>query len=224
MAGMSATEPPRTRRPALTRSRIVATAIAVARAEGIAAASMRRIAEELGSATMSLYRHVADRERLLVAMLDDVAGAITAPEPVPDPRSELTAVLTAVHDAFRRDPWVVEVLVVDGLASPLILPLVERIFIALERAGLAGRELAEAYALLFHFLYGETIATHHDRPGLVQPPDGARRRTGVPGRGPDRVGAGPAPGPRLLRGQPPAAARRPAPPRCPPVRPALINP
>jgi AcrR family transcriptional regulator len=151
-------------RVALTRGRIVATATALARAEGIAAASMRRIAEELGSSPMALYRHVADREQLLLAMLDDVAAGVVLPEPADDPRVELTAIMTAAHAAFRRDPWVVEVLVVDGLASPLILPVVERLFLALERAGLHGRAAASGYALLWHYLYGESISRRHDRP------------------------------------------------------------
>jgi AcrR family transcriptional regulator len=151
-------------RTSLTRSRIVATATGIARAEGLAAASMRRIADELDSAPMALYRHVADREALLIAMLDDVAAAIDVPEPVEDPVAELTAILTEVHAAFRRDPWVVTVLVVDGLASPLILPVIERCLAALERAGLRGREIAAANALVWQYMYGESISMLHDRP------------------------------------------------------------
>src|SRR4051812_2488651 len=41
----------------LTRDRIVATAIAIADADGLAELSMRRIAGALGVSTMSLYRH-----------------------------------------------------------------------------------------------------------------------------------------------------------------------
>lgn len=155
---------PGTTRTALTRSRIVATAVGIARSEGIAAASMRRIADELGAAPMTLYRHVADRQTLLLAMLDDVAATIVLPEPVDDPYAELTAIMTAAHSTFRRDPWVVTVLVVDGLASPLILPVVERCFAALERGGLRGRDVLAGYSLLWHYVYGESISAHHDRP------------------------------------------------------------
>src|SRR3954468_2630132 len=42
----------------LTEERIVAAAIAIADADGLAELSMRRIATDLGVATMSLYRHV----------------------------------------------------------------------------------------------------------------------------------------------------------------------
>lgn len=160
MSSMSPGHP----RPGLTRARIVSAALAVARTEGIAAASMRRIADDLHSSPMSLYRHVADREQLLLAMLDEVALGIDLPPPVPDPRAELTAVLTAAHSALRRDAWVVEILVAEGLASPHILPLVERIFTALERGGLTGPDVAAGYALLWHYVYGESIAHHHDRP------------------------------------------------------------
>ena len=60
--------------PDLTRERIVAAAIRVADAEGLAQLSMRRIATELGAAPMSLYRHVNGKDELLVSMMDS-AGA-----------------------------------------------------------------------------------------------------------------------------------------------------
>ena len=58
--------------PDLTRERIVAAAIRVADAEGLAQLSMRRIATELGAAPMSLYRHVNGKDELLVSMMDSV--------------------------------------------------------------------------------------------------------------------------------------------------------
>src|SRR5271154_2012303 len=44
----------------VTAERIVEAAVAVADAEGLSAVSMRRVASEIGVATMSLYRHVAN--------------------------------------------------------------------------------------------------------------------------------------------------------------------
>jgi DNA-binding transcriptional MocR family regulator len=52
----------------VSSARIVAAAIAVADAEGLASVSMRRVAAELGMATMSMYRYVADKEDLLARM------------------------------------------------------------------------------------------------------------------------------------------------------------
>ncbi|WNG54662.1 TetR/AcrR family transcriptional regulator [Archangium gephyra] len=59
---------------ALSLERIVATAIELADAEGLQALSMARLAERLGCATMSLYRHVASKDELLVFMMDTAPG------------------------------------------------------------------------------------------------------------------------------------------------------
>jgi AcrR family transcriptional regulator len=59
-------------KPTLTLDRIVATAIAIADAEGLEAVSMRRIATALGVGAMSLYRYVPGKAELLDLMLDRV--------------------------------------------------------------------------------------------------------------------------------------------------------
>lgn len=137
--------------------------LALARQHGIEAVAMRRIADELGCTAMALYRHVGDRQELLLAMLDEVALRIEPPAPQPDPSAEIVAVMTAAHLVMARDPWVVTVLVIDGLASPEILPLVERLIAALRRAGLDGREALAAHATLWQFTYGEILTRHHER-------------------------------------------------------------
>ncbi len=157
-------------RRALSHDRIVVTAMAIARSEGIEALSMRRLADDLDTAPMSLYRHVADRQALLLAMLDEIARGLEVPPPADDPRVEITAIMIAAHDLFRRDPWVVHLLVVERLASPLIFPVVERMVAALRRGGVPDDDLLPAYSLLWHYTYGEALSSHHDRP------DGFSRR------------------------------------------------
>ena len=71
-----------------TRERIISSAIAIADAEGVAAVSLRRIAVNLDVSTMSLYRSIANKEDLLVGMMDALMGA----EAWPATRSFLTAV------------------------------------------------------------------------------------------------------------------------------------
>ena len=65
-------------KPALSLARIVAAAVRVADAEGLDAVSMGRVAAEVGTAPMSLYRHVASKEELLTLMVDAAWGE--APE------------------------------------------------------------------------------------------------------------------------------------------------
>src|SRR3954468_6449687 len=68
---------------------IVAAGVAVADAEGIAALSMRRVAAELGAAPMSLYRHVADKDELLLQMMDAAISEVALPDPPPGWRDGL---------------------------------------------------------------------------------------------------------------------------------------
>jgi AcrR family transcriptional regulator len=143
---------------------IVDVALGIARTEGMAALSMRRIADELGRSPMALYRHVADRQALVLAMLDAVAARIEVPPRREEPRAEITALLHAVHAAVQGEPWVVAALVQEGLASPRILPVIDRVFGALARAGFHGRAAMSAHMLLWEFAYGELLTSHHDRP------------------------------------------------------------
>ncbi len=48
----------------------MAAAVRVADTEGLDAVSMGRVAAELGTAPMSLYRHVSSKEELLTLMVD----------------------------------------------------------------------------------------------------------------------------------------------------------
>ncbi|MFJ7206988.1 TetR/AcrR family transcriptional regulator C-terminal domain-containing protein [Streptomyces sp. NPDC098789] len=90
----------------LTLGRIVGAAVAIAGAEGLAAVSMRRVASDLGVATMSLYRHVADKDDLLTRMMD----AVMAERPLPAERPEgwreaIELAARQLWDLFRRHPW-----------------------------------------------------------------------------------------------------------------------
>jgi len=80
-------EPPwaRRRRPRaaarapLSREAIVEAALRVVDAEGLDAASMRRVAEELGVAPSALYWHVRDKDELLQLAFDRVLGEVELP-------------------------------------------------------------------------------------------------------------------------------------------------
>ena len=60
-------------RRSLSVDRIVSAAIEIADTEGLSALSMARLADRLGSAPMSLYRHVASKEELYDFMIDAAA-------------------------------------------------------------------------------------------------------------------------------------------------------
>jgi AcrR family transcriptional regulator len=56
------------RPPRLSRDAVADAAEAIIEREGVDALTMRRLARELDSSTMAVYRHVRDRDDLLVLL------------------------------------------------------------------------------------------------------------------------------------------------------------
>jgi AcrR family transcriptional regulator len=91
------------------RAEIVAAAVRIADAEGLEAVSMRRLADELGVATMTPYTHVAGKDELLDLMRDAVAAEMLLPEPLPeDWRTALRAIAHKTKDALEAHPWTLD--------------------------------------------------------------------------------------------------------------------
>jgi len=66
--------PRRGPRPSLSLDRIVAEAIALADADGLASLSMQHLADRLGCAKMALYRYVPGKSELVALMVDAALG------------------------------------------------------------------------------------------------------------------------------------------------------
>jgi AcrR family transcriptional regulator len=97
-------------RPALSLGRIVAAAVRVADTEGLGAVSMGRVAAELGTAPMSLYRHVASKEELLTLMVDAAWGeAPEGPRPGEGWRAGLTRWAWGLRAGAKAHPWVIRI-------------------------------------------------------------------------------------------------------------------
>jgi DNA-binding transcriptional regulator YhcF (GntR family) len=104
----------------LSRDRIVRAAIDVADAEGLPAVSMRRVAAELGVATMSLYRHVPGKDELVLLMAETVFGEAPPPDPPPAGwRARLEGLARLQWTLCRRHPWLARTI---SLTRPMPVP------------------------------------------------------------------------------------------------------
>jgi AcrR family transcriptional regulator len=95
---------PETRVP-LSRERVLSTAVALADRDGVEAASMRKIAQELGVVPMALYRHVANKDELLDGMIDVVVGEIDPPETGRAWKTAVRRRILSARQALLRHPW-----------------------------------------------------------------------------------------------------------------------
>lgn len=90
---------------AYSRADIAAAAVRIADAEGLDAASMRRVAAELGCGTMSLYNYVPRKEDLYELMVDAISAEHELWEPSGDWRAEMVRVAHQTRELMLRHPW-----------------------------------------------------------------------------------------------------------------------
>ncbi|MFF2045074.1 TetR/AcrR family transcriptional regulator [Kitasatospora sp. NPDC058170] len=140
-------------KPAHSRASIAAAAIAIADAEGLEAASMRRVAAALGAGTMSLYNYVPKKEHLLDLMLDAAAAEYEFPaEPTGDCREDLRRLAHQQLTVLRRHPWLPALVVARPGIGPNGLRYTEHFLAVTASSGLDGAARMEAMSLLNGFV------------------------------------------------------------------------
>ncbi|GAA3233623.1 TetR/AcrR family transcriptional regulator [Dactylosporangium siamense] len=140
-------QPTRGPKPALTAQQVADTGVALARAEGLAALSMQRIAAELGFTKMSLYRYVPGKAELVALMVE---RAIGAPPAVPgtDWRAGLSAWASAMLERFVTHPWALEATLGPRPIGPNELAWMEAALSVLADSGLTAAERLDTVAVL----------------------------------------------------------------------------
>jgi DNA-binding transcriptional regulator YhcF (GntR family) len=151
---------------ALTRERVVRTAIDIADAEGLAALSMRGVAARLGAAAMAPYRYVNGKDELVMLMADAAFGERGYPaNPRGDWRERLTLGGRTLWSLYRRHPWLAQL-------APITRPLPLRnlgmhgewalaALSELSELGVDAATLCDLHVLFFSYVQG--IAIHLER-------------------------------------------------------------
>lgn len=121
----------------LSREGIVNLAIRIADAEGLAAVSMRRVANELGVDPMSLYRYVGTKDGLLDLMTDAVVSAIEPVEPSGDWVATARGLMLAARRTMLGHPWTTQVIKARDTPTPAALGHLNTLLRVLREAGLS---------------------------------------------------------------------------------------
>jgi AcrR family transcriptional regulator len=123
----------------LSRDRVFRAAVALADREGIAALTMRNLAEELDVEAMSLYYHVANKEAVLDGIVDVVVGeideAVRAGEGEDDWKAAMRARILAAREVLLRHRWAPPLLESRTTFSPLIVQYFDGVLGILRRGG-----------------------------------------------------------------------------------------
>lgn len=151
---------------------VVATAIQVADEAGLAALSIRNLAQQLGLTPMAVYRHVESREELIMLMVD----AMLAPPPVVDHAQAswpdaLTGWGRSLYARYEAHPWALDAPTLTMPSTPNLVGWVDRLLGDLEPTGLPILErLNIALLIAGHVRH---IATVRLRTHLVDPAESA---------------------------------------------------
>lgn len=109
----------RSPRLGLSLERVVQSGVELADGDGLAAVSMKRVAERLGFTTMSLYRYVTSKDELLLHMHDTV----WQPPPGLDAphdgwRTRVQRWTWEQHLIMQRHPWLDDVRFIERAGTP----------------------------------------------------------------------------------------------------------
>jgi AcrR family transcriptional regulator len=141
-------------RAPLTRERVLAAAIALADAQGLAGLTMRSLARELGVQPMSLYHHVANKEEIIDGVVDVVFAQIRFPADDLDWKRAMRLRADSARAVFRSHPWAIGL--VETRTSPGLATLQhhDAVIGNLRRAGFSVPMAAHAFALLDSYTFG----------------------------------------------------------------------
>ncbi|GJG89419.1 TetR family transcriptional regulator [Gemmatimonadetes bacterium T265] len=157
------------RRPdALSKARIVATAMEILDAGGERALTFRALAARLATGAGAIYWHVADKEALLAAVTTDViAGAMPDVIRGADPRQAIRGIALGVFDAIDAHPWVGAQLAREP-GQLAMLALFEGVGGQLPALGVPEPAQFDAASALVHYVLG--VAGQNAANARVHPP------------------------------------------------------
>lgn len=140
-------------RPTLSVDAVVAAGTALADEAGLAAVTVRRVAEHLGVSPMSLYTYVPGKAELLELMLDAAYLAMPRTDTTGRPWRERAAAVAAENKAlYEAHPWAATVATVRPPLGPGLMAKYEHELAVFDGLGLDDVTVDAALTHLLNFV------------------------------------------------------------------------
>jgi AcrR family transcriptional regulator len=167
---------PTSRKPGLTRERIAAVALGLADTEGLEAVSMRRVANELGVGTMSLYYYVRTKDELLTLMHNAMIAELLVPDDeLPAGwRPALELIAHRSREAFHRHPWAIEGLPIS--LGPNAMRHGEQSLAAVDALGVDAATKFELITMVDDYVFGCALRELQNSPTRLPEGGGEPRK------------------------------------------------
>lgn len=154
----------------LNRAAVVSAAVALADREGLAAVSMRHLAGELGVVPMALYKHVADKDDLVAAMVDLVVAGYAAPPPGLEWREGVRQRVLGARDALLEHPWLRQAIEAATQRTPSVLGHMDAVAGEFAAGGLSYDLVHHSMHALGHRIWGFSPEAFSSPPASGAPP------------------------------------------------------
>lgn len=154
-------------KPAHSVEKIIAVATELADEEGIAAASLPKVAARIGVTANALYRYVSSKEELIVLLADRAWGD---PPALPDGDWREAAALWSrrLFERFLARPWLLDVPATVSL-TPHNAAWLDALISALGATGMGSQQLLNcAYLLDSHARYGANLRRNTPTPAALR--------------------------------------------------------
>src|SRR5437763_854532 len=148
----------RTARPrTLSRPAIRPAAPRTVATEGLAALTLRRVAQEVNTGQASLYRHIADRDEMLQLLVDEFAATYPLESGRGGAEQRLIRQWRLTHDHLAAHHWVVEIVAEGRISAASSEELSQHNRSLLVAAGLAASQSARAERALWNLTIGHLL-------------------------------------------------------------------
>lgn len=146
----------------LTVEKVVEAALGIADSAGLAAVTVRAVAERVGVSTMSVYTYVPGKPELLDLMVDALYASMDRPEwDGGSWRERLVTVAESNRGLLLEHPWLTEIAALSRPPlGPGVMAKYEYELAAFDEAGLPDVEIDAALAYLLGFVQSSCRAAH----------------------------------------------------------------
>lgn len=151
---------PNERKPRLSREQITAAVLKIADSEGFEAVTMKRVASQLGCATMTLYYYVRNKADIVALMHDAILAEILIPdEQLPQNwREAVAAIARRTRDVLLAHPWSL-ISLNDAQMGPNAMRHVEQSLAALDGLDLDPHEKLALWGIVDNYVFGNALHT-----------------------------------------------------------------
>ena len=141
----------------LSLDAIVAEARAVADTEGLAAVSMRSLADRMDCSPRALYRHVADKDEVLELLADRALADLPVPSPQAPWPDAIFDFFIAMYELLVSSPAVASIIAQQPVAGPQFRTHAEHLVGLLLDADFPPEVAVEAMVTLAQFTLGAAL-------------------------------------------------------------------